>query len=186
MSSQPKDSNVSQDVITRASFSAPPTVAGLYQPPPDRAPFESYSDGLGCNLSGSAAVRPPMGSASLPCISFRDLVIRVRGLERSCGFVPDSFLASLRGITVFDIDHAFAVGGDSIADVIVSSRMVVQSLVSFSWFFQGWRHRCKPFMFAIGGCRSVLFFARWVIRCSLAEGGGIGCVISSILGRLIV
>ena len=42
MLSQPKDSNVSQDVVTHASFSAPPAVAGLYQPPPDRAPSVLY------------------------------------------------------------------------------------------------------------------------------------------------
>ena len=110
MSSQPKDGNISQDVITHASFSSFLAVAGLCQPRPDRAPSAPYSDGLGYNLGGSAAVRSPTGGASLPCMSFRDLVVKVKELERSRGFVPDSFWASLRGITVFDIHHVFAEG----------------------------------------------------------------------------
>ena len=66
MPSQPKDSNISQDVITHASFSGPPAVARLYQPPSDRALLVPYSDCLGYNLGGSAAVRSPTGGASLP------------------------------------------------------------------------------------------------------------------------
>ena len=63
-------------------------------------------------------------------MSFRDLVSRIRDLERSHGFVPDSFLSSLRGITVFDINHAVAVGGDSIADAIFSFRARLFDLLS--------------------------------------------------------
>ena len=54
------------------SFPAPPAVARLYQPPPDRAPFTPYLDSLGHNLGGSAAVRSPKGGISLPSMSFRD------------------------------------------------------------------------------------------------------------------
>ena len=123
MTSQPSVSHIRQDVLTHDSFSALPAVAGLFQPPPDRAPSAPYSDGLGHNLGGLAAVRSPTCGNSFPRMTFSDLVVRVRDMENIHGFVPVAFLASLCGFTVFDTDHGFAVGGNSIADAIVSFRL---------------------------------------------------------------
>ena len=39
----------------------------------------------------------------------------------SGGYIPDSFLDSLRGLVVYSNDHSFAVSGDSLADSVSSS-----------------------------------------------------------------
>ena len=95
-------------------------VAGHSEPMPDGAPLAPYTGGLGTTLGGPAAVDAPTGGSSLSCLSFKDLLITVRVLELSGGYVPDSFLDSLPGLVAFPSDHLFAVSSDSLADSVSS------------------------------------------------------------------
>ena len=113
--------NVSQDVLTIPSFTAPSVVAGHSEPTLDRAPYVPYAGGFGYNLGGPAATVSPSG-ISLSRLLFDDLLDRIRELETAYGFVPDFFLSLLHGVVIHAADHSFAVYGDSIADSIVSYR----------------------------------------------------------------
>ena len=109
--------DVSQDV------SAPSAVAGRSELMPDRAPLTPYTGGLGTTLGGPAAVDATTGSSSVSRLSFEDLLVTIRVLESSGGYVPDSFLDSLRRLVVFSSDRSFAVSGDSHADTVSSFRV---------------------------------------------------------------
>ena len=82
------------------------------------APYVPYSDGLGKSCEGPAAVRSPVGSSSLPQLAFSDLIDRVRVYESLMGFVPASYLDSLRSFVVYSDEFEVAIGGDSLTDSI--------------------------------------------------------------------
>ena len=80
----------------------------------------SDTGGLGITLGGPAAVDAPTGCSSLSCLSFEDLLVTVRVFLVIGGYVPDSFLDSLRSLVVFSTDHSFAASDDSLADSVSS------------------------------------------------------------------
>ena len=107
LASNAVDRNVSQDVVTLSSLSAPSAVAGRSELAPDRASSVLHTGGLGYNLEGPAAADEPTDSASLSRLSFDNFIAKVRDLEALHGYVPDFFLSSLRGACVGPFVCAF-------------------------------------------------------------------------------
>ena len=97
-------------------------MAVRYEHTPAWSPYVPYSDGLRKSYEGLAAVRSPVGVSSLPQLAFSDLIDRVRVYESLMGFVPDSYLASLRSFVVYSDEFGVAIGGDSLADSVRSFR----------------------------------------------------------------
>ena len=95
-------------------------MAVCYEHPPARAPYVPYLDGLGNSREGPAAVRLPVGISSLPQLAFSDLIDRVRVYESLMGFVPNSYLASLRLVLMYSDEFNVAIGGDSRSDSVRS------------------------------------------------------------------
>ena len=116
-----QDNDVSQDVLT-SSFAAPMVVSGRAEPTPDRAPLAPCLVGLGTTLGGPAATVSPLGDSSPSHLSFADLLVTLRVLESSGGYLPDSFLAWLRGKVVYSLEPSFVVSGNAITDLIASLR----------------------------------------------------------------
>ena len=114
-----KIDNLSQDVHN-CSLTAPSVVAWRAEPKPDRPSLAPYSDGLEGNLGGPAASEVPTGMDSPTQIEFGVFLARVRELEFQHGYLPDSFLTSLRGKVIYAADHSLFLSGDSIADSVRS------------------------------------------------------------------
>ena len=114
-----KIDNLSQDVHNR-SLTAPTVVVGCSEPTLDRPSLAPYSDGLEGNLGGLAASEVPTGVDSPTQIEFGVFLARVRELEFQHGYLPDSFLTSLRGKVIYAADHSLFLSGNSIADSVRS------------------------------------------------------------------
>ena len=114
LASNAVDRNVSQDVLTLNSFSAPSAVVGHSKPI-----SVPYSDGLGYNLVGPTVADAPQGGLSLLRLSFDDLLVRIRDIEALHVYIPDFFLSSVCGVVVHVSDYSFALSGESLRDSIV-------------------------------------------------------------------
>ena len=114
--------NLSQDVHN-CSLAAPTVVAGHAEPTPDRPSLAPYSDGVEGNLGGPAASEALTGVDSPSQIEFGVFLARVRELEMQHGYLPDSFLTSLRGKVIYSADQSLFLSGDSIANSVRSFRL---------------------------------------------------------------
>ena len=115
-----KLNNLSQDVHNR-SLAAPTVVARRAEPTPDRPSLAPYSDGLEGNLGGPAASVAPTGVDSPSQIEFGVFLARVRELEMQHGYLPDSFLASVRGKVIYSADQVLFL-------------LAIRSLIQFALF----------------------------------------------------
>ena len=166
-----KIGNLSQDVHNR-SLTALTVVARRADPTPDRPSLALNSDGLEGNLGVPAASEAPTVVDYPTHIEFGVFLARVRELEFQHGYLPDSFLTSLRGKVIYAADHSLLLSGDSIADSDCSYRLRVFGPRSPA---PGWSRdgdSIIPFVRSLLGVatHSVFFQGGWRLRCSLIEG----------------
>ena len=131
-----------QDVTSNSSLSAPSLVAMRTEHPPDRGPYSPYTDVLGTNLAGPAAVSVSADATSLPRMLFADLLAMVQFFE-SRGRVPDSFLDTH---VVVAPDFDIAVGGSSQTDSITAYRLRLSDPVNHVPGLSQGRDNIVPFL----------------------------------------
>ena len=145
--------SLTQDVtnVNIPSLSAPFAVAGRAEPPPDKVPHCTYSDGRGSTLGGPAAALAPPGADPLTHVSFESLIDRVRDLEHHFGYLSDRYLQSLWGQVVSARDHSVMMSGESIVDSVRSHRLRVCDPVSSTPWSSRDGDSVVPFLWSLIG-----------------------------------
>ena len=109
--------NVSCQDVSNPSLLAPiASLAVRDEHPPARALYVPYSEGLGKFCKGPATVSTPTGVTSLPCLTFVEVIDRVRVYESSMGYVPDSHLIS--SFVVYSDEFNVVICGELLPDYV--------------------------------------------------------------------
>ena len=172
--------SLSQDVTKSndASFSAPSAVAGRAEPPPNKVPHCSYSDGRGSTLGGPAAALAASGADSPTHISFESLISRVRELETYFGYLPYRYLQSLVGQVIMSTDSSVMMFGESIVDSVRSHRLRVCDPVSPTPGSSHDGDSVVPYLKSLFGLPAVVSLSGTVPSAVVPSGSGV-----TVLGR---
>ena len=108
-------------------FQLPSPVAIRYEHTPDKISYVSQTGDLETTLGRVAAAGVPSGDISLTKMEFSDLEATIRFFENSGLDIPYSVIDSLCAVVIYSDEFDFVVGGNSLADSLVSFRVCLFS-----------------------------------------------------------